>query len=193
MKNIVKKIILLALISLSFASLAENTLASATTHKPSIIALSPHIVEMLYDIGAGEQIIGTTTFADYPEQAKEIVASCDLVMVHHYIDGSSKMYADGKAIEFESNFTIDFVDGSKPKAKLKSTDEKNAETIKSVIPNFEFKPSGDTHYAYRCNQWNITRDEWAIVEIYNKTTKKRIRFNECTEIIEKEDILNLAK
>jgi vitamin B12 transport system substrate-binding protein len=72
MKNIVKKIILLALISLSFASLAENTLASATTHKPSIIALSPHIVEMLYDIGAGEQIIGTTTFADYPEQAKEI-------------------------------------------------------------------------------------------------------------------------
>jgi len=40
--------------------------------KPSIVALSPHIVEMLYDIGAGEQIIGTTTFADYPEQAKKI-------------------------------------------------------------------------------------------------------------------------
>ncbi len=40
--------------------------------KPSIIALSPHIVEMLYDIGAGEQIIGTTAFADYPEQAKNI-------------------------------------------------------------------------------------------------------------------------
>ena len=40
--------------------------------KPSIIALSPHIVEMLYDVGAGDQIIGTTAHADYPEQAKKI-------------------------------------------------------------------------------------------------------------------------
>jgi len=40
--------------------------------KPTIIALAPHIVEMLYDVGAGEQIIGTTTFADYPEEAKQI-------------------------------------------------------------------------------------------------------------------------
>ena len=41
-------------------------------NKPTIIALAPHIVEMLYDIGAGEQIIGTTSFSDYPEQAKNI-------------------------------------------------------------------------------------------------------------------------
>jgi vitamin B12 transport system substrate-binding protein len=40
--------------------------------KPRIIALAPHIVEILYDIGAGDQIIGTTDFADYPEQAKSI-------------------------------------------------------------------------------------------------------------------------
>ena len=40
--------------------------------KPTIIALAPHIVEMLYDVGAGGQIIGTTAFADYPEQAKAI-------------------------------------------------------------------------------------------------------------------------
>ncbi|KGJ91797.1 cobalamin-binding protein [Colwellia psychrerythraea] len=46
--------------------------ASKDISKPSIIALAPHIVEMLYDIGAGEQIIGTTAFADYPEQAKKI-------------------------------------------------------------------------------------------------------------------------
>ncbi len=42
------------------------------TNKPTIIALSPHIVEMLYDIGAGQQIIGTTTYADYPKSAKNI-------------------------------------------------------------------------------------------------------------------------
>lgn len=37
-----------------------------------IIALAPHIVESLYAIGAGDQIIGTTDHADYPEQAKAI-------------------------------------------------------------------------------------------------------------------------
>ena len=61
------------LLVLSFFSLSLiNTSVGATTGKPTIIALSPHIVEMLYDIGAGEQIIGTTTFANYPEQAKKI-------------------------------------------------------------------------------------------------------------------------
>jgi len=49
-----------------------NTKNNAKSKQPSIIALAPHIVEMLYDIGAGSQIIGTTAFADYPEQAKKI-------------------------------------------------------------------------------------------------------------------------
>ena len=70
MKNITQKLCLIVLIS--FNSVANSVLKSTTEHKPSIIALSPHIVEMLYDIGAGEQIIGTTAFADYPEQAKHI-------------------------------------------------------------------------------------------------------------------------
>lgn len=39
---------------------------------PRIIALAPHIVEMLYEVGAGDLIIGTTDHADFPEQAKEI-------------------------------------------------------------------------------------------------------------------------
>ena len=37
-----------------------------------IIALAPHIVEQLFEIGAGEQIIATTSYADYPEQANDI-------------------------------------------------------------------------------------------------------------------------
>jgi len=68
MIEITKYLVILAFLSMPFSSIAETV----TEHKPSIIALSPHIVEMLYDIGAGEQIIGTTSFADYPEQAKEI-------------------------------------------------------------------------------------------------------------------------
>lgn len=54
--------------------LASSLLSHANANqasKPTIIALAPHIVEMLYDLGAGEQIIGTTAFADYPEQAKK--------------------------------------------------------------------------------------------------------------------------
>ena len=37
-----------------------------------IIALAPHIVENLFSIGAGELIVGTTDFANYPEAAKNI-------------------------------------------------------------------------------------------------------------------------
>ena len=37
-----------------------------------IVALAPHIVEMLFDIGAGEQIVGTVEYADYPKQANLI-------------------------------------------------------------------------------------------------------------------------
>lgn len=37
-----------------------------------IIALSPHAVEMLYAIGAGDTIVATTDYADYPEAAKKI-------------------------------------------------------------------------------------------------------------------------
>jgi len=68
MKIMIKILLLLSMFSVSVMS----AFASETANKPTIIALSPHIVEMLYDIGAGEQIIGTTSFADYPEQAKSI-------------------------------------------------------------------------------------------------------------------------
>lgn len=37
-----------------------------------LIALAPHVVEQLYAIGAGEQIIGTTEYSDYPAAAKAI-------------------------------------------------------------------------------------------------------------------------
>lgn len=37
-----------------------------------IVALSPHTVELLYAIGAGDAIVATTDFADYPEAAKQI-------------------------------------------------------------------------------------------------------------------------
>ncbi|TMM45971.1 cobalamin-binding protein [Colwellia ponticola] len=65
---------LLLVANSTYAELAKDTQTKVNKKqsKPTIIALAPHIVEMLYDIGAGEQIIGTTSFADYPEAAKKI-------------------------------------------------------------------------------------------------------------------------
>jgi len=71
---------LLALKLLLAAWLVTSTSFAATQQQaqpekaalPKVIALAPHIVEMLYDVGAGGQIIATTDFADYPEQAKKI-------------------------------------------------------------------------------------------------------------------------
>ena len=72
MKNKSLTLLFIGVICLYFNNIACAISTSKINEKPTIIALSPHIVEMLYDIGAGEQIIGTTSFADYPEQAKNI-------------------------------------------------------------------------------------------------------------------------
>lgn len=37
-----------------------------------IVSLSPGATELLFDAGAGEQIVGTVSFSDYPEAAKNI-------------------------------------------------------------------------------------------------------------------------
>lgn len=66
-------VILLAYIGLHFnQALAKND-SNDSLQKQRVIALAPHIVESLYAIGAGEQIIGTTAHADYPEAAKGIL------------------------------------------------------------------------------------------------------------------------
>ena len=55
--------------------LAANVPAvNSAIAKPAtrIVALSPHSVELLYAIGAGDSIIATTDYADYPESAKKI-------------------------------------------------------------------------------------------------------------------------
>ncbi|MGI2259256.1 cobalamin-binding protein [Shewanella sp. GXUN23E] len=46
------------------------TVAEAAAQR--IVALSPHAVEMLYAIGAGDSIVATTEHADFPEAAKAI-------------------------------------------------------------------------------------------------------------------------
>ena len=54
---------------LLFALSAPQALADRSLR---IVALAPHIVENLYAIGAGDMIVGTLDYADYPQQATKI-------------------------------------------------------------------------------------------------------------------------
>lgn len=61
MKKLLLVLVLLGVSLPTFAAKAER-----------IIALAPHAVEMLYTIGAGDLIVGTAEYSDYPEAAKAI-------------------------------------------------------------------------------------------------------------------------
>jgi len=50
----------------------SNTLIQLEKPARRIIALAPHIVENLYSAGAGQWIIGTVSYSDYPPEAKDI-------------------------------------------------------------------------------------------------------------------------
>lgn len=50
---------------------AGNVITLASPAK-RIISLSPHVTEMIFAAGAGEQIIGTVKYSDYPAAAKAI-------------------------------------------------------------------------------------------------------------------------
>ena len=51
--------------------IAEEEIVEQKLEDVKVIALAPHIVEMLFSIGAGDNIIGTSEFSDYPSEAKQ--------------------------------------------------------------------------------------------------------------------------
>ena len=86
MKNRISKIILVLLAGLLLIScgpaigqsgpitLTDGLDRQVSLEAPAqkIVSLSPPITEMLYAIGAGDQVIGRDTFSDYPESAKTL-------------------------------------------------------------------------------------------------------------------------
>jgi len=62
------------MLSLSPATLFAATPKPQQQHAPEqrIIALAPHITELLYAIGAGGQLVGVSAFSDYPNAAKAL-------------------------------------------------------------------------------------------------------------------------
>lgn len=71
-----KQLFLAVLLLGTIISAIVSTSAQAANEQPKadmrIVALAPHIVEMLFDIGAGEKIVATVEYADYPEAALSI-------------------------------------------------------------------------------------------------------------------------
>jgi len=70
-KLVARFILLLSSVSVSI-NIAAQTPSKDDSKTQKIIALTPHLVEMLYAIGAGDRIKGTVEYADYPESAKSI-------------------------------------------------------------------------------------------------------------------------
>lgn len=68
--------LVLVLPSLAQAAVVVTDDSGRTIHlaQPAqrIVSLAPHITELLYEIGAGERIVGTVEFSDYPPQAKTL-------------------------------------------------------------------------------------------------------------------------
>ena len=77
-----KRITTLALLSLVTVCMTANAAITVrdddgnviTLAKPAqrIVAMSPHVTELLFAAGGGERIVGAVTYSDYPEAAKKI-------------------------------------------------------------------------------------------------------------------------
>ena len=57
---------------LLFALLLLSSLSCMAATPPRLVVLAPHLVEQLYNIDAGELIVGTVEHADYPAVAQQI-------------------------------------------------------------------------------------------------------------------------
>ena len=55
-----------------FIAVTALLCASIGVQAERYITLSPHLTEILYDLGVGEQIVGTVDYSDYPEEAKQL-------------------------------------------------------------------------------------------------------------------------
>jgi iron complex transport system substrate-binding protein len=74
-----KLIFAAALLTSAAASAAPITVRDddgnvVTLQKPAqrVIAMAPHVTELLFTAGAGDKIVGAVTYSDYPEAAKKI-------------------------------------------------------------------------------------------------------------------------
>ena len=49
-----------------------DRLIDVTEPPKTIVSLSPHLTELLFDLGVGQKVVGTVSFSDYPPSARAI-------------------------------------------------------------------------------------------------------------------------
>lgn len=54
------------------AELALSAQPAAPAPARRIVSLAPHLTELVYDVGAGDRLVGVEAFSDYPEAAKKL-------------------------------------------------------------------------------------------------------------------------
>lgn len=64
-------------IVLTIITILTYSISEAEEFKKRVVSLAPHITETLFAIGAGDMVVGTSAYSDYPEQAKEIEVVAD--------------------------------------------------------------------------------------------------------------------
>ena len=91
-------LIVLACILLSPLAVAEISVVDAMGRKivlpeaaQRVVSLAPHITEVVFAAGAGEQLVGAVSYSDYPEVAKSIprVGSYDSISYTSEDDSSN--------------------------------------------------------------------------------------------------------
>jgi len=69
-------LVLICFIGLAQAeiSIVDSTGATLTLDQPAqrIVSLTPHLTELIFAVGAGEQLVGTVDYSDYPAAALKI-------------------------------------------------------------------------------------------------------------------------
>ena len=63
---------LLFLLLLPLYPFSSNAEGDALQSEIRIVSLSPNLTEILFEIGAGQQLVGTVDYSNYPEAAKQI-------------------------------------------------------------------------------------------------------------------------
>ncbi|WP_265919479.1 cobalamin-binding protein [Cupriavidus nantongensis] len=63
-----------ALPATATVSVTDDAGQTVTLAQPArrVVSLAPHVTEMLFAAGAGDRIVGTVSYSDYPPQAREI-------------------------------------------------------------------------------------------------------------------------
>ncbi|OGQ08422.1 MAG: hypothetical protein A3G32_10050 [Deltaproteobacteria bacterium RIFCSPLOWO2_12_FULL_40_28] len=74
--KILRRIIFLFLVLIGFVVSLD---AQATDRALRIVSLKPNITEILFALGLGNEVVGVTTYCDYPPQAKKLPPVADYI------------------------------------------------------------------------------------------------------------------